>query len=133
MRLALIPLLIPTLLSAQSVAAVSEWKVPWPGTRPRDPAVAPDGRVWFVGQAGNYIAVLDPRSGEFKRFEIDPGTHPHNLIVAPDGGVWYAGNQNGLIGRLDPATGQIKRFPMPEKNLTDPHTQVFDSKGKIGR
>src|SRR3712207_2388230 len=46
---------------------ITEWTVPWEKTRPRDPYVAPDGRVWFVGQTGNYIAVLDPKSGEFKR------------------------------------------------------------------
>ena len=53
--------------------------------------------MWFVGQAGNYIAVLDPTSGVFRRYEIDPGTYPHNLIVAPDGMVWYAGNQTPLL------------------------------------
>jgi virginiamycin B lyase len=130
-RLTLPLLLLPAILSAQAPAPVNQWTVPWPDTRPRDPAVAPDGRVWFVGQAGNYVAVLDPRTGAFTRYEIDPGTHPHNLIVAPDGGVWYSGNQNGMIGRLDPATGQLRRFPMPEKDLTDPHTQVFDRSGNI--
>ena len=39
---------------------VREWPVPWEKTRPRDPYVAPDGRVWFVGQQGNYIASFDP-------------------------------------------------------------------------
>ncbi len=131
MRVALALLFAPALLSAQSTVPVTEWKVPWPDSRPRDPAVAPDGRVWFVGQAGNYVAVLDPKTGNFKRYEIDGGTHPHNLIIAPDGGVWYSGNQNGMIGRLDPANGQVKRFPMPEKDLTDPHTQVFDPDGNI--
>ena len=130
-RLAVSLILLPAVLSAQAPTAVSEWKVPWPDTRPRDPAVAPDGRVWFVGQAGNYVAVLDPRTGAFRRYEIDPGTHPHNLIVAPDGGVWYSGNRNGMIGRLDPATGEVRRYPMPEKDLTDPHTQVFDKNGNI--
>jgi virginiamycin B lyase len=105
---------------------ISEWTVPWEKTRPRDPYVAPDGRVWFVGQAGNYVAVLDPKSGEFKRFEIDPGTHPHNLIVDRQGMVWYAGNRNGMIGKLDPATGAITRYPMPSEDLRDPHTLVFD-------
>ncbi|MFN8653875.1 MAG: hypothetical protein U0133_18355 [Gemmatimonadales bacterium] len=122
-------LLIPALATAQ--APVTEWQVPWPDARPRDPSVAADGRVWFVGQAANFIAVLDPRSGEFKRFEVDPGTYPHNLVVGADGGIWYTGNQNGMIGRLDPATGAIKRFPMPEKDLTDPHTLVFDKAGNI--
>src|SRR5918999_1193978 len=74
---------------------ITEWTVPWEKTRPRDPYVAPDGRVFFVGQAGNYIAVLDPNSGQFKRFEIDAGTYPHNLIVDRQGVVWYARNRNG--------------------------------------
>jgi virginiamycin B lyase len=105
---------------------ISEWTVPWEKSRPRDPYVAPDGRVWFVGQAGNYVAVLEPHSGEFKRFEIDPGTHPHNLIVDRKGVVWYSGNRNGMIGKLDPATGSITRYPMPAPDLRDPHTMVFD-------
>jgi virginiamycin B lyase len=131
MRLVPALLFFPVMLAAQAPTVVNQWTVPWPETRPRDPAVAPDSRIWFVGQAGNYIAVLDPRTGVFKRFEIDAGTHPHNLIIAPDGGVWYSGNQNGIIGRLDPSSGQLKRFPMPEKDLTDPHTQVFDKSGNI--
>jgi virginiamycin B lyase len=110
---------------------ITEWKVPWEQTRPRDPYVDPQGRVWFVGQAGNYLAYLDPSSGQFKRFEIDPETHPHNLIVDPKGQVWYAGNGNGLIGRLDPATGKVARFPMPDRAAGDPHTLVFDQNGDI--
>lgn len=110
---------------------ITEWAVPWEKTRPRDPYVAPDGRVFFVGQTGNYIAVLDPTSGQFKRFEIDSGTHPHNLIVDRQGMVWYAGNRNGMIGKLDPATGVITRHPMPDPAARDPHTLVFDQAGNI--
>ena len=108
---------------------ITEWTVPWEKTRPRDPYVAPDGRVFFVGQSGNYIAVLDPTNGQFKRFEIDPGTHPHNLIVDRQGMVWYAGNRNGMIGKLDPATGAITRYPMPDSAVRDPHTLIFDETG----
>jgi virginiamycin B lyase len=109
---------------------ITEWTVPWEKSRPRDPYVAPDGRVFFVGQAGNYIAALDPNSGQFKRFEIDAGTHPHNLIVDTQGMVWYAGNRNGIIGKLDPASGEITRYPMPDPALRDPHTLVFDRSGE---
>ena len=34
-------------LAAQQVV-IEEWEVPWEGSRPRDPYVAPDGGVWFV-------------------------------------------------------------------------------------
>lgn len=138
MKLAIILAVLPALAFAQSPpsdtiqrAEITEWKVPWEGTRPRDPHLGPDGRVWFVGQQGNYLAYLDPRSGEFKRFEIDPGTHPHNLIVDRRGHVWYAGNRNGMIGRLDPANGTITRYPMPDEAVRDPHTLVFDHDGNI--
>jgi virginiamycin B lyase len=131
MRFLLTALLVPGTLGAQGAPVVTEWRVPWSDTRPRDPAVAPDGRVWFVGQAGNYVAVLDPRSGGFRRYEIDPGTFPHNVVIAPDGAPWFAGNRNGMIGRLDPATGEIRRFPMPAADLTDPHTLVFDRSGNL--
>jgi virginiamycin B lyase len=110
---------------------IKEWPVPWEQTRPRDPFVAPDGKVWFVGQTGDYVAYLIPETGEFKRYELDRGTGPHNLIVADDGFVWYAGNRTGHIGKLDPKDGTITKFPMPDPNARDPHTLVFDSKGNI--
>jgi virginiamycin B lyase len=108
--------------------SLEEWPVEW-GGRVRDPAVAPDGRVWFVGQAGNYIAVFDPQTEQFRRYEIEDGTNPHNLVVDQDGIVWYAGNRNGRIGRLDPATGDVNTFMTGEAR--DPHTLMLDGKGHI--
>jgi virginiamycin B lyase len=122
---------VPTLANTQTVD-LQEWKVPWGAeTRPRDPYVDAKGRVWFVGQQGNYIAYLEPKSGEFKQFTIEDGTHPHNLIVDAQGIVWYAGNRNARIGRLDPNTGAIKTFMMPDTTVRDPHTLVFDKTGNI--
>src|SRR5687767_5153906 len=109
---------------------IQEWPVPYAESRPRDPYVDAQGRVWFVGQRGNYIAYLEPQSGQFRRFEIEDGALPHNLVVGPDGAIWYAGNGNGHIGRLDPATGQVRRFAMPE-GARDPHTLVFAADGNL--
>ncbi len=110
---------------------VREWLVPWERSGPRDPYVDGEGRVWFCGQRGNYIAYLVPETGEFKRYEVEPGTHPHNLIVDRDGFVWYAGNRNAHIGKLNPANGEIKKYPMPRADARDPHTLVFTSDGNI--
>ena len=109
---------------------IREWTVPWDKTRPRDPAVAKDGRIWFCGQEGNYIAVLDPRTGEFKRYELEANTNPHNLIIDANGFIWYAGNRNGHIGKLDPKDGKITKYTMPDAAARDPHTLVFDRTGK---
>jgi virginiamycin B lyase len=107
---------------------VEEWEVEW-GGRTRDPSVAPNGKVWFVGQAGNYVATFDPAKGEFRRYEIEDGTNPHTVIVDDDGFAWYAGNRNGRIGRIDPESGELTVFMTGEAR--DPHTMVFDGKGHI--
>jgi len=110
---------------------IKDWLVPWKNTRPRDPYVDNRDRVWFVGQKGDYVAYLDPKSGQFKRFDLEPGTGPHNLIVDAHGYVWYAGNLNAHIGKLDPESGKITKYPMPDPAARDPHTLVFDQKGDI--
>lgn len=110
---------------------IREWPVPWQDTRPRDPAIDKNGRVWFVGQTGDYIGWLDPDSGKFGRFELDRGTGPHNVIVAPDGEIWFAGNRAAYIGRLEPKSGKITKIAMPDPAASDPHTLVAAPNGDI--
>ena len=124
----LIGALAPATAQTQKVD-IKEWDVEF-GGRTRDPAVAPDGKVWFVGQAGNYIAWFDPKTEQFKRYEIEEGTNPHSINVDSSGIVWYAGNRNGRIGRLDPNGGDGLRVIMTGE-AKDPHTHVFDGKGNI--
>lgn len=130
---------------APKEAEIREWEVPFEASRPRDPYVGPEGKIWFVGQRSHYVARLDPETGEFRKWDLEPGTGPHNLIVDDGGVVWYAGNRAGHIGRLDPATGEITKYPMPgcgegdpervrelpDCRARDPHTMVFDGRGRI--
>lgn len=118
----------PRATSAQQSEA-KMWTTPWDKTRPRDAFVDQQGRVWFVGQVGNYVANLDPTSGEFKRYTIEPGTNPHNLVVDAKGMVWFTGNANGRIVKLDPATGKQTTYLMPDPTVRDPHTMTFDRNG----
>jgi virginiamycin B lyase len=113
----------------QAPPPISEWSVPFgENTRPRDPAVAPDGRIWFVGQVGNYLAVFDPKTSAFNKFALEDGALPHSNVVAPDGTVWYTGNGNGSIGRMNPKTGEIRVIRLPQ-GVRDPHTMAFDTRG----
>jgi virginiamycin B lyase len=114
---------------APAAPEVKEWTVPWEGTRPRDPFVDAKGRVWFVGQSGNYIAYLEPNSGRFERYDIEEGTHPHNLVVDGQGMVWYTGNQNGRLVRLDPESRKLTDYLMPDPAVRDPHTMILDQAG----
>ncbi len=108
---------------------IKEWKVTF-GGRSRDPFAESARSIWFVGQAGNYLARLDPTTGKMSRNMLDDEPGPHNLIVGGDGIVWYAGNLSAYIGRYDPATGRLDKIPMPDKRADDPHTLVFDAAEK---
>jgi virginiamycin B lyase len=109
---------------------IKEWPVPWENSRPRDPYVDQQNRVWFVGQRGHYVAYLVPQSGEFKRYELGDGVGPHNQVVDAQGYVWFTGNLVGYIGKLDPKTGAITKYPMPDSTVRDPHTLIFDRTGE---
>jgi virginiamycin B lyase len=121
---------LPTVGVAQQPVPVNEWEVPWKDARPRDPVADHTGRVWFVGQQGNFVATLDPKSGRFHRFEMDAGVHPHNVVVDARGNAFYTGNRNGTIGRIDGATGKITKFAVPD-GVRDPHTAIVAPNGDV--
>ncbi|MBE0598111.1 MAG: lyase [Desulfuromonadales bacterium] len=109
---------------------ITEWKVPWPDTRPRDPWYGPGEKVWFVGQVGHYVATLEPKTGEFRRYDLEEGTGPHT-VIADRAGAWYAGNRLQHIGLIDPDTGKREMFQLPGDGARDPHTMAFTSQGDI--
>ena len=80
--------MIPLLFAV--AVSIHEYAVPWKNTRPRDPAVGQNGRIWFVGQEGDYLGWLDAASGKFGRVDLEKGTGPHTCIVARDGQIWFA-------------------------------------------
>ena len=130
--LALLGLLTVVIPVVDKPPVIKEWPVPWADTRPRDPYLDPTtNRIWFCGQAGNYVAYFVPTTGEFKKYDLPPGSGPHNLIVDKSGFVWYSGNLAGYIGRLDPKDGSVKQYPIPDRMVRDPHTLVFDKNGDI--
>lgn len=112
---------------------IREWPVPWENTRPRDPSVAPDGQVWFVGQTGDYLGVFDPDGARFARFDLPPGTKPHTVAVDPQGNAWVAGNGNGTLLRYGPDGTLQQTYAIPADALpnADPHTIVFDGRGGL--
>ena len=115
-------------LAQDAALEPKEWTVPWERTRPRDPIMDQSGRVWFVGQVGNYIAYLDSKSGQFKRYQIEDGTGPHNINLDERGGVWFTGNRNGKLYSLDPASGTLKPIVL-DPAVKDPHTMTWDKNG----
>ena len=119
----------PTVMPGTAQVAFKEWFVPTLGQRSRDPVEAPDGSIWWVGQFGNVMGRLDPRTGAMKEYALPPKALPHSVTLDASGTPWYLGNGNGTIGKLDPKTGEITVYKMPDPAARDPHTGEFDKSG----
>jgi streptogramin lyase len=51
--------------SSSSIRVIlKEWEVPTPNSHPHDPALAPDGSLWYTGQGSNTLGRLDPMNGK---------------------------------------------------------------------
>jgi streptogramin lyase len=113
-------------------ASIKEWTVPTPGSRPHDPMYAPDGSVWYTGNASNLLGRFDPATGEFKEYHLKvPHSGPHGLVADKDGNIWFTANQAAYVGKLDPKTGSITEYKMPDPDARDPHTPIFDHNGVL--
>jgi virginiamycin B lyase len=121
-------------------ATIDEWTVLTPGARPHDPAVAPDGAVWYTGQANGTLGRLDPATGAKKEYPLRKletskflpyGVGPHGLTADRDGNIWYTAQLAGFVGKLDPATGAQTQYRMPDPAARDPHTPIFDEHGTL--
>ena len=111
---------------------IHEWDVPTKGAHPHDPAVAPDGSLWFTEQMVSKLGRLDPASGQFKEYPLKGANDgPHGLVADRDGMIWYTGNFAAHIGKLDPRTGEVVQYKMPDAKAEDPHTAVFDAQGTL--
>src|SRR3954471_24513749 len=124
----------------QAVPAISDnvdvkfdhWMTPSKPAYPHDPAVAPDGSVWYTAQRASTIGRFDPATQQFKEFALPTANSgPHGLQPDAAGNIWYTGNAAGLIGMVDAKTGKITEYKMPNPKAKDPHTIAFLQDGRI--
>lgn len=122
--------LLATLAAKKQGIVIKEWDVPTANSRPHDPAVAPDGSLWYTGQRANKLGRLNPASGQFKEYPLrTPDSGPHGLVSDRDGNIWFTAISKGYIGKLNPDTGDIMEYRAPGGREIDPHTPVFDHEG----
>jgi virginiamycin B lyase len=90
---------------------IMEYEVPTPNSRPHDPAIAPDGSLWYTGQAANKLGRLDPKTGEFKEYPLKTrNSDPHGLVADEEGNIWFTAISGGYVGKLDPKTDEIAEY-----------------------
>jgi streptogramin lyase len=100
---------------------IQEYEVPTPKSRPHDPALAPDGSLWYTGQGANKLGRLDPKTGTFKEYALKtPNSGPHGLVADKDGNIWFTGISGGYVGKLNPKTGEITEYRPDDGTQIDP-------------
>ena len=89
---------------------------------------APDGMLWFTGQAGVY-GRLDPASSRMDVYDAPRGRGPYGITVA-GGTVYYASLAGSHVARIDPATGAATVLRPPTEGQGTRRVWA-DSKGRI--
>ncbi len=60
---------------------IREWDVPTKNANPHDPAVGPDGALWFTEQFVNKLGRLDPATGAIREYPLKTNkSGPHGLV-----------------------------------------------------
>jgi virginiamycin B lyase len=127
------PLAAAVIIPGAVDVSIKEWTVPTPGSRPHDPFYAPDGSVWYTGNAANLLGRFDPKTGEFREYHLKIArSGPHGLLADQEGNIWFTANQAAYVGKLDPKTGNITEYRMPDPDARDPHTPVFETTALSG-
>ncbi len=90
---------------------IQEYELPTPKSRPHDPAVAPDGSLWYTGHGANKLGRLDPKTGEFKEYPLKtPDSGPYGRVADKEGNTWFTAISGGYVGKLNPKTGEITAY-----------------------
>ncbi len=120
---------LPLCASAASFD-VTEFPVPR-GSGAHDVAAAPDGTVWYTGQAKGVLGRLNPADGHVREIALGSGSAPHGVIIGPDGNAWVTdGGQNAIV-KVDAATHDVTVYPLPTRDYANLNTPVFDRAGVL--
>jgi virginiamycin B lyase len=137
MRTVMRPVFLAAVLAAMGCAssALAQKVTYYPvvkGSGPHDVWPAPDGKVWYTGQANGTLGILDPASGKVDEVKLGEGSAPHGVIAGPDGAAWITDSGLNAIVRVDPKTHAVKTWPLPgDRGYSNLNTPTFDKRGRI--
>lgn len=101
-----------------------------PGSGAHDVAPAPDGSVYYSGQAKGVLGRLDPKTGKVENIPIGSGSAPHGVAIAPDGSPWLTDGGLNAIARYDVKAKKFDYFLLPpQQPNANLNTGVFDKDG----
>jgi len=129
-KLRLVPTGPPPQVVVELKGKMRTWDVPLAGALPHDPAVDPQGNVWFTLQEAGQLARFNPDMQEWKLFKVPTeNSGPHGLVADAKGNIWFTENYAGKIGRLDPKSSLVAEYDAP--TAKDPHSITFGPDGAL--
>jgi virginiamycin B lyase len=118
---------------AHAAATMQSWKLATSRrTGIHDVAPAPDGGVWFSGQASGHLGWFEPATGRTELVPLGSGSSPHGVIQGPDRAAWLTdGGQNAIV-RVGWPDRKITKFPLPAGTpWANLNTATFDGDGDL--
>src|SRR5260221_2812378 len=104
--------LLTSVAAATADSRVSTFPVT-PGSGAHDVAPAPDGSVYYSGQAKGVLGRLDPKTGKVENIPIGSGSAPHGVVVGPDGSPWLTDGGLNANVRYAVKTKKVDTFILP--------------------
>jgi sugar lactone lactonase YvrE len=107
---------------------IKEFKVPTDELGLKGITTDPEGNVWFYHSTNNTstIFMFDPKSEEYRQFDIEGTTAVDNAIINLAGGqlvfdnisnvVWFTDARTNSIGKLDVKSEKVQLFTIPTPN-----------------
>src|SRR5229473_1355569 len=94
---------------------IKEWDVPTKGAHPHDPAVAPDGSLWFTEQVGNMVGRLDPYTGKVELKKVQgQRALPYGIAINSKGVPFFCEFGTNKMAKIDPQSMEITEYKLPE-------------------
>lgn len=133
---------LPAGSAPPAAARIQEYLIPRAGNFPHDPAVSPEGIVWYTDQSNSYIGRLDPASDAITDYPT-PNSGPYGITIGPDDRIWYNEASSSLMVAFDPRTEAMQTVAIPTPGcvvrhiVTDlPRRRIWPAlsgTGRIGR
>jgi virginiamycin B lyase len=113
---------------------LQEFKAPDPTESargsPHTIIVARDGKVWFTELTNGSITSFDPKTQQFRRYQIEERSGPYGILEREDNVFWFILSGASKVGVLDANTGKVRTWPTPTPKA-NPQRFRFAADGRI--
>jgi virginiamycin B lyase len=101
------------------------------GPGPYGITTAPNGSVYYASLAGNYIGLIDTKTGKVTVLEPPtPDQGSRRVWSDSEGNIWISEWNAGQLGMYDPQTDQWKEWKLPGDN-PKPYAVYVDISDKV--